>query len=157
MTGERGLKNPIQRTIFYLQRSSGARVMVGFMFFSGLIFVRSRLFVVFDFFLASFWALFWRLQALKRWQIAAAWKILSNELLFMSNGAQEPELRSVLCSQSFCFLQLTSEMSSEHVDRCLYQAMNDSLYIFWEITVCHFVFVFATRFFLKNLDSRIFK
>ena len=31
--------------------------MVGFMFFSGLIFVRSRLFVVFDFFLASFLSL----------------------------------------------------------------------------------------------------
>ena len=34
-TVERGLKNPIQRTTFYLQRSSGARVMVGFMFFFG--------------------------------------------------------------------------------------------------------------------------
>ena len=31
LTGERGLKNPIQRTTFYLQRSSGARVMVDFM------------------------------------------------------------------------------------------------------------------------------
>ena len=30
LTGERGLKNPIQRTTFYLQRSSGAQVMVGF-------------------------------------------------------------------------------------------------------------------------------
>ena len=58
LTDRRGLKNPIQRTTFYLQRSSGARVMVGFMFFfSGLIFVRSRLFVVFDFFLASFLSL----------------------------------------------------------------------------------------------------
>ena len=57
LTVERGLKNPIQRTTFPLQRSSGARVMVGFMFFSRLIFVRSRLFVVFDFFLASFLSL----------------------------------------------------------------------------------------------------
>ena len=32
LTGERGLKNPIQRTTFHLQRSSGARVMVGFEF-----------------------------------------------------------------------------------------------------------------------------
>ena len=30
LTDRRGLKNPIQRTTFYLQRSSGARVMVGF-------------------------------------------------------------------------------------------------------------------------------
>ena len=32
MTGERGLKNPIQRTTFYLQRRSGARVMTCFVF-----------------------------------------------------------------------------------------------------------------------------
>ena len=30
MTAERGLKNPIQRTTFYLQRRSGARVMTCF-------------------------------------------------------------------------------------------------------------------------------
>ena len=104
-----------------------------------------------------FWALCWRFQASKHWLLNAAWKILSNELLFISNGAQEPELWSVLCSQSFCFLHLTSERSSEHVDRCLYQAMSDSLYIFWEITVCHFLFVFATRFFLKSRDFLIFE
>ena len=33
LTDRRGLKNPIQRTTFYLQRSSGARVMVGFVSF----------------------------------------------------------------------------------------------------------------------------
>ena len=32
LTGERGLKNPIQRTTFHLQLSSGARVMVGVVF-----------------------------------------------------------------------------------------------------------------------------
>ena len=51
LTGERGLKNPIQRTTFYLQRSSGAQVMIGFMFmfsgpfFVGLDFCRVRLFL----------------------------------------------------------------------------------------------------------------
>ena len=44
LTGERGLKNPIQRTTFYLQRSSGARVMVGFV---------SRLFCIMSDFLLS--------------------------------------------------------------------------------------------------------
>ena len=38
LTGERGLKNPIQRTTFHLQRSSGARVMVGFVFAKFLFF-----------------------------------------------------------------------------------------------------------------------
>ena len=32
LTVERGLKNPIQRTTFYLQRRSGARVMTCFVF-----------------------------------------------------------------------------------------------------------------------------
>ena len=38
LTVERGLKNPIQRTTFHLQRSSGARVMVGFVFAKFLFF-----------------------------------------------------------------------------------------------------------------------
>ena len=38
MTDRRGVKNPIQRTTFYVQRSSGARVMVGFVFAKFLFF-----------------------------------------------------------------------------------------------------------------------
>ena len=38
LTARRGLKNPIQRTTFHLQRSSGARVMVGFVFAKFLFF-----------------------------------------------------------------------------------------------------------------------
>ena len=52
-----------------------------------------------------FWALFWRLQALKHWQIDAAWKILSNELLFISNGAQGPELWLVLWPESLNYFR----------------------------------------------------
>ena len=55
LTVERGLKNPIQRTTFYLQRSSGAQVMIGFMFmFSGPFFCRSRLLSRPTFFVAPF-------------------------------------------------------------------------------------------------------
>ena len=32
LTDRRGVKNPMHRTTFYVQRSSGARVMVGFVF-----------------------------------------------------------------------------------------------------------------------------
>ena len=42
-------------------------------------------------------SLFWRFQALKLSPFDPAWKILSNALLFMSNGGQEPELWPVLC------------------------------------------------------------
>ena len=132
------------------RRSKGSKHDLKIVIFPGPICFRSRLFLVsvrLFFGRLHFWALLWRFQVLKHWQIDAAWKILSNELLFISNGAQDLELWSVLCSPSIRFLHLTSETSSEHVDRCLYQAMSDSVYFFWEITVCRFLFVFATRFF----------
>ena len=62
LTGESSVKNRIQRTTFYVQRSSGARVMVGFVF------------------------------------------------------------------AKFLFFTYYFRKSSEHVDRCLDQAMSDSLY-----------------------------
>ena len=42
--------------------------------------------------------LFWSFRALKPLPFDPAWTILSNTLLFISNGGQEPELWPVLCS-----------------------------------------------------------
>ena len=55
----------------------------------------------------TFSSLFWTFRALKLFPLDPAWKILSNALLFISNGGQEPELWLVLCSLnnnvlSFC-------------------------------------------------------
>ena len=66
---------------------------------------------------------FWRFQYSKLLLTNQAWKILSKELLFISNGVQEPELWSALCSQSLSFSHFQSEMLSVHPDACLYQAI----------------------------------
>ena len=60
----------------------------------------------------------WRLQALKLLLADQACKFLSNEPLFISNGGQEPELRTVFCSQIDVF----------HVYTMLYQNNQASMY-----------------------------
>ena len=78
----------------------GQNMVLGFSFF------RARFFFVGpDFFhhQPRIRALFWRFRVLKHCLANAAWKSLSNELRFISNGGQGPELWPVLCSQSVVF------------------------------------------------------
>ena len=72
------------------RRSKGSKHGVFFVsFFRARFFCRARL--------CS--SMFWTFLALKLLPFDPSWKILSNALLFISNGGQEPELWLVLCSR----------------------------------------------------------